>query len=111
MTNTAMNNYNFLKEMYEDSFFPDYLVDQSKDILIRLCEKIEHDKPVTLEELYKLTHKATEEFNSLAEVFEDNDSEIETVARDCIGQDFENIAKAYGFALADTEELIAPRDW
>jgi hypothetical protein len=44
-------------------------------------------------------------------VFYENDSEIETVARDCIGMDFEFIANAYGFENVDVEELIATRDW
>ena len=58
--------------------------------------------------LYALTHAATEEFNALAEEFEENDSELETAAREAIAEDFEWIAKAYGVD-ADIEELIAPR--
>ena len=96
--------------MYEDDYFPDFLVDQGKDILIRLCISIEKKRPKDLRELYRLTHAATEEFNDLAEAFYENESEIETAARDIIGTDFENIALNYGFN-ADVEELIAPRDW
>jgi hypothetical protein len=47
----------------------------------------------------------------LAGEFEDAGSEIETVARECIGDDFDFIARAYGFGDVDTEELIATRDW
>ncbi len=75
-----------------------------------LCEKIEAETPTEDAEVYKLTHAATEEFNDLAEEFEENESEIETGARDTIGVDIANIAEAYGFDL-DGEELIAPRDW
>jgi hypothetical protein len=110
ITNEKLKNYTFLKEMYQDSYFPTVLVDQGKQILVNLCEKIESQKPKDEYELYVLTHLATEEFNRLAEKFDENDSEIETVARDCIGMDFSFIAEAYGFD-ADTEELIAPRDW
>ena len=60
--------------------------------------------------LYVLSDAATEEFNQLAEEFGENDSEIETAAREAIAEDFGVIAKAYGFD-ADVEELIAPRDW
>lgn len=38
-------------------------------------------------------------------------SEIETVAREAIAEDFWRVASAYGFADADAEELIATRDW
>ncbi|EIG26584.1 DUF5713 family protein, partial [Neisseria sicca] len=41
----------------------------------------------------------------------ENDSEIETVARDTIATDMEYIAQSYGFEDADIEELVAPRDW
>lgn len=100
----------FLAEMQADSYFPDALVDRGKAILLRLCEAIEAEKPAGLEALYALTHAATDEFNALAEEFYAHDSEIETVARECIAADFAFVAKAYGFD-ADTEELIATRDW
>lgn len=111
ITNNILANYKFLNEMYQDSYFPDKVVDIGKSILIRLCEKIEADSPSSLDELYKLTHASTEEFNDLQDVFEEHESEIETAARDCIGADFEQIAIAYGHKDANIEELIATRDW
>lgn len=96
--------------MYNDPYFPAFLVDNGKQILLRLCEEIEAKRPKNVDELYPLTHAATEEFNQLAEEFYEHDSEIETAARDCIAINFEFIADAYGYE-ADTEELIAPRDW
>ena len=110
ITNEKLKDYQFLKDMYEDGYFPDHIVDKGKEILIRLCEEIEKKTPATVEELYVLTHASTEEFNELEEEFEENESEIETVARDCIGSNFSDIAEAYGFD-ADCEELIATRDW
>jgi len=110
LVNKQMVEYSFLKEMYEDEYFPNYLVDKGKDILIDLCNEIEIKKPQTLEELYALTHKATDRFNDLQEEFYENDSEIETAARECIAIDFQFISRSYGFE-ADIEELIATRDW
>ena len=111
ITNEKLTDYKLLAEMYSDAYFPDFLVDKGKAILVGLCEQIESSKPADLAALYKLTHAATEAFNDLQEEFDANDSEIETVARDCIGMDFEHRAKAYGFADADVEKLISPRDW
>lgn len=110
LSNTSMKAYSFLKEMYDDQYFPNHIVDKGKSILVNLCLTIEKQQPKTLDDLYKLTHKATDQFNELQEEFEENDSEIETVARECIGEDFDAIAKAYGFE-ADREEIIATRDW
>ena len=96
--------------MQEDDYFPPALVEKGRQILVKLCEEIESRSPQILEALYALTHAATDEFNALAEKFEENGSEIETAARENIGADFAYIAKAYGFD-ADVEELIATREW
>lgn len=101
----------FLQGMYRDGYFPDQVVDKGKAILLRLCERIEADRPGNLADLYALTGVATEEFNLLQDDFEAAESEIETVAREVIAADFRFTALAYGFADADVEELIAERDW
>ena len=75
-----------------------------------LCGEIESEKPDDLDQLYVLTHRATNRFNDLQEEFAENGSELETAAREAIAMDFDFIAKAYGFD-ADVEELIATRDW
>ncbi len=103
--------HSFLAEMDQDSYYPPHLVDMGKAILVRMCDRIEAEKPANLDELYAITHAATEEFIDLEEAFNEADSEIETVSRDAIGTDFYFIAAAYGFADADIEELIAPREW
>ncbi len=110
LTNVKIKDYSFLECMYQDSYFPEFLVDKCKDILLQLCLEIESNKPNNLEELYKLTHSSTNKLNDLQNEFFENDSEIETGARECLAMDFEFIAKAYGFE-ADVEELIATREW
>ncbi|MFB4305813.1 DUF5713 family protein [Actinomadura sp. GTD37] len=110
-TNEQVNGRAFLKEMYEDDYYPDRIVDKGRAILLRLCERIESERPADLAALYPLTHAATEEFNALEDEFLAADSDIETVAREAIGEEFWFVATAYGFPDADIEELIAPRDW
>nr|WP_243725638.1 DUF5713 family protein [Actinomadura rubrisoli] len=97
--------------MYEDGYYPDHVVDQAKAILLRLCARIEAECPADLPALYVLTHAATQEFNELEDDFDAAGSELETAARELIGEDFWFIATAYGFTDADHEELIANRDW
>ncbi len=110
LENATVKKHIFLKEMYEDAYFPNKLVDRGKAILVGLRFEIEQQQPQSLDSLYELTHAATDKFNDLEEAFEEADSEIETGARECIAQDFEFVAKAYGFE-ADIEELIATREW
>ena len=106
-----MQTYPFLKDMYGDSYFPKRVVDQGKAILVALCFEIEKRAPNDLDELYALTHAATDKFNELQDAFDEAGSELETAAREAICLDFDAIAKAYGFGDADVEELTGTRDF
>ena len=78
-------DYVLLDDMYRDEYFPDFLVDKVKDELqkvIDLLESGETDTEVIQEKLDEMTCA----INDLQEEFDENDSEIETVARDCIGE-------------------------
>ena len=108
VTNPDVLKLRLLGDMYDDSYFPDHLVKQGEEILLRLCEVLENNPPDGPAALYVLAQQATEEFN---DAFDEAGSEIETVARDSIGESFYLIARAYGFEDADPEELIATRDW
>ncbi|MFT2016881.1 DUF5713 family protein [Streptomyces sp. 796.1] len=111
VTHPQAAQHSFLHGLYEDEYFPDHLVDKGKAILVRLCERIETERPADLPALYVLTHAATEEFNDLEAEFDEADSEFETTAREEIAGDFWFVAETYGFPSADVEELIAPREW
>ncbi|MEV0117186.1 DUF5713 family protein [Streptomyces sp. NPDC050844] len=82
VSNQQVVRHGFLGELYGDSYYPGHLLDKGKAILLALEEE-----------------------------FVAADSEIETIARDAIGEDFAFVASAYGFADADVEELIAAREW
>lgn len=109
--NEQVAAHTFLKGMYDDGYYPDHLVDLGRAILLRLCERVEAERPAGLPALYTLTQAATEEFNDLEAEFEAAGSEIETVAREEMAEAFWFVAQAYGFPGADVEELIATREW
>ncbi|CAM5426217.1 hypothetical protein SAVIM338S_02395 [Streptomyces avidinii] len=111
ITNERAAGRAWLRLLYADDYFPDAVLDKGREILRRLCERIEAEPPADLAALYVLTAAATEEFNGLEAEFEAAGSGIETVAREEIAEDFWFVASAYGFADADAEELIAPREW
>ncbi|MFJ7910626.1 DUF5713 family protein [Kitasatospora sp. NPDC096204] len=111
ITNQRVAEHAFLRGMYRDPYFPDHVVDKGKAILVRLCERIEAERPADPAALYVLSHAATEEFNLLEAEFEAAGSEIETVAREEIAEDFWIVATAYGFTDVDVEEVVAPRNW
>jgi hypothetical protein len=111
ISNQEILDYDFLRGMYNDGYFPDFLVDKIKNILISVCQQIEDKKPESENDLFSITHPAVELINELEEEFEENDSELETEAREVMGADFEFIVKAYGFSDVDIEDVIAPREW
>ena len=54
--------------------------------------------------------EAVRGINGLQEEFDGNGSEIETVARDCIGSDVAYILDWFNIPI-DVEEAIRERDW
>ncbi|YCK42346.1 DUF5713 family protein [Actinomadura sp. ATCC 39365] len=110
-THPQVIGHAFLKALYDDGYYPDHVVDKGRAVLLRLCERVETERPGDLASLYALTHAATEEFNALDEEFHEAGSEIETVAREAIAEEFWFVATTYGFPEADIEELIATREW
>lgn len=102
-------NYKLLDEMYQDEYYPNFLVDQVKAELqkiIDLLESGETDTGVIQEKL----DRAVCAVNDLQDEFDENDSEIETVARDCIGTTVGYILEWFGIPI-DVEEAIRERDW
>lgn len=112
LNNQTLKNYNFLAEMYEDDYYPKHLVAKIEQILLEMCIQIEAGKPTTIEALCQYTHPAVEKINDLQDKY-DSELDLETVARECMGEEFDFIATAYGFELTgdELEEIIATRDW
>ncbi|WP_373731937.1 DUF5713 family protein [Bacteroides heparinolyticus] len=102
-------NYKLLDEMYQDEYYPNFLVDKVKDELqkvISLLEQGEQNTEIIQEKLDEVVCA----INDLQEDFDENDSEIETVARDCIGVTVEYILTWFGIDI-DVEEALRERDW
>lgn len=102
-------NYALLEAMYDDEFFPDFLVDKIKVLVqgvIGFLESGETDLEVIQEKLDEMT----EEINSLQEEFEENDSELETVARDSIAETVEYVLNWFGVDI-DIEDALGVREW
>ncbi len=108
--NPILRDRLFLAEMARDPYFPPGLVARGVQILTDLCGAIESAPRRSSGDVLALTHAATERFNALQEAFWEQDSEIETAAREAIAADFDAIARAYGYDL-DLEDVIAPREW
>ena len=63
-----------------------------------------------LQKYYGVRGSVTRAINDLQEEFDENDSEIETVARDCIAVTVRDILGWFGIDI-DTETALRERDW
>lgn len=102
-------NYKLLDEMYQDEYYPDFLVDKVKDELQKVIDLLKTGE-INTEVVQETLDEAVCGINDLQEEFDQNDSEIETVARECIAADVAYILKWFNIPI-DTEEAIRERDW
>jgi len=108
-SNLDNKKFSYLAEMYNDSFFPNLLVDQIKlhiEDVVQFLEKGTHNKVKAQEKLDEMT----EAINGLQNEFAQNGSEIETGARESIGQTIEEILQHFKIDIS-VEEATRKRDW
>ena len=71
-------NYKLLDEMYQDDYYPAFLVDKVKDELQKVIDLLESGE-TDIEVVQETLDEAVCGINDLQEEFDENDSEIETV--------------------------------
>lgn len=102
-------SYTLLEEMLSDDYYPPFLVEKIKQLftpVISLLENGETNKDVIQGQLDTMTMA----INDLQDEFEENDSEIETVARDSIAVSIEYVLKWFDIDI-DAETALRERDW
>lgn len=102
-------DYKMLDDMYKDDYFPDFLVDKIKGLMQKVIEVLETGER-NLETIQNAFDKMTLAINDLQEEFEDNDSELETGARESIGETVAYILNWFDINM-DVEDAIGERDW
>lgn len=99
----------YVVDMYRDAYYPKHLVDRVKEALQRVDALLatgERQEKV----IQAAFDRATIEINELAELFEAENSEIETVARDSIAVTVIDMLDHYDISL-DVEDALQERDW
>jgi hypothetical protein len=99
----------YLVDMYNDEYYPKFLVDKIKCLLIEGVKLLENGEQ-NIEIIQKKFDEITIEINELQKEFDENDSEIETVARESIGQTLRDIISHFNLNV-DDETLMRERDW
>ena len=102
-------DYKMLADMYQDDYFPDFLVDKIKGLLQNVIDVLETGE-TNLETIQDKFDEMTRAINDLEEEFEENDSELETGARESIGETVDYILRWFDIDI-DVEDAIGERDW
>lgn len=102
-------NFEYLKDMYNDQYFPNFLVDKVKNEIMDVAKFIEEGDH-SREEIQEKLDSMTININNLEEEFDENDSEIETAARESIAETVEQMLKYFDIDI-DVEEAIREREW
>ena len=99
----------YLADMYAEDYFPNFLVDKVKAHIVDVVQYLESGERNT-DAIQEKFDAMTEHINCLQEEFEENDSEIETGARESIGETVRHILEHFNIDI-DVEEAIGNRDW
>ena len=102
-------DYQPLYEMYDDEYFPNFLVDKIKAELDKVETVLAGGEKNTAI-IQQHFDTMTRAINDLEAEFEENDSEIETVARESIGEAVDYLLQKYRIAI-DLEEALREREW
>lgn len=101
---------NLLIDMYRDGYFPDFLVDKIKELMLDFINYLNEEEDKSIEDIQGELDKLTLSINKLEDEFEENNSELETVARESIADSIYLILKA-GSIDIDIEQAIRLREW
>jgi hypothetical protein len=102
-------DFHYLPAMYKSKYFPDFLVDKVKSAIQKAAVFIE-DGGHSNDEIQGALDKMTITINDLQEAFWEHDSEIETEAREDIGDTVDRMLQFFEIDI-DPEEAIRERDW
>ncbi|MFJ7666085.1 DUF5713 family protein [Lysinibacillus sp. NPDC097195] len=103
------SEFNYLSDMYEDSYYPSFLVDKIQLNIRKVVDFLEEGKH-SIEAVQEKLDEMTIAINELEDEFYQNESEIETVARDSIAITVEEILQYFEIDI-DIEEALRERDW
>lgn len=104
------DQYVLLQNMYEDTYYPQFLVDKIKWQFIHLIEQFEEADLDELDWVQDKLDEFTVFINSMQQEFWDQDSEIETVASESIASSLEYILEWFKIDIP-LEDALREREW
>jgi hypothetical protein len=95
--------------MYQDGYYPKLLVDRLRDILKELVSFLD-SRQYTTQQVQDELDRLTQKINDLRIMFEEEGSELETVARESIASNIKDILSSFEIPIG-IEEAIRRREW
>lgn len=102
-------NYVLIEDMVNDDYYPKFLVEKIKELIIPIISLLENGE-TNKDTIQNKLDEMTLAINDLQEDFEDNDSEIETVARESIADTIGYIMEWFYIDI-DMETALRERAW
>lgn len=103
------NDFPYLTDMYQDDYFPKFLTDKIKAAIQDVANFLERGNSSETE-IQVVLDQMTSKINGLQEEFEENESEIETGARESIAATVEDVLQFFKVDI-DIEEALREREW
>ncbi len=103
------DQYLLLEQLYEDSRYPDFLIDKIKYVLVDFINYLETN-PYNLQEIEDKIYDTFTTANNLPNDYLDNDDESENIAKECISRDMEYIIQWFHLPIT-LETVLAEREW
>lgn len=104
------DQYVLLQNMFEDTYYPQFLVEKIKWQFIHLIEFLEGTDVKEVSLIQDKLDEFTIFINNLQQEFWDQDSEIETVASESIANTLEYILKWFKVDVG-IEDALREREW
>ena len=104
------DQYVLLQNMFEDTYYPQFLVEKIKWQFIHLIEFLESADGKELSLIQDKLDEFTMFINNLQQEFWDQDSEIETVASESIANTLEYILNWFKVDVG-IEDALREREW
>ena len=102
-------SFDYLTAMYRDSYYPVFLVDKIKSIIDKTVIFIENNSS-SKNKIQEKFDEMTLSINNLQREFHENESEIETIARDSISKTIEDVLQFFKIDIC-LEDALRKRDW
>lgn len=101
--------YILLEALYEDPYYPDFLLDKIKLLEQDFINYVE-DNPTGISDVANHVYDVIVNAAQLQDEFLDNESEFDSLARERLIQDLEYIVNWYHLPIK-VEEVLSQREW